>query len=174
MVEQSPLIGIYNIDNLPADAITNQNVAVTTAFSATSSTTYANVAGASAVGNLSSSNIATGNLTAAGVYKIRGHLQGTAAASGGIKIILNGTATATSLGITTWNYNGTTLNAVTNITALSSALSSNAAAYTDLVIDGTITVNASGTLYLQAAQNTSNATATTITTASYLEFVRIS
>lgn len=139
--------------------------ALTTAFSQASNTTLANLVGLSLP------------LVAGGTYRIRGQLQGTAAASGGIKAALTAasglTLTLTSANVTGWNYNGSTLNAVTNVTALGSDFSNSAAAYTNLLFDGSFVVNAAGSVQLQAAQNTSNATATTVALGSYVEVLRI-
>jgi hypothetical protein len=172
-VETGSLIGNYNYDNLPADCIQNRVVFCTTAGSYTSNTTLAAVAGLAAVGNLNSQGLPTGNLTGGATYRIRGHINGTSGASGGIKLSWAGSScTATSMNITAWNYNGTTLNAVTTATTLGSQMASTAI-YTDIIIDGVIVVNAAGTFLLQAAQNASNGTATTITTSSYLDIERV-
>ena len=138
-------------------------VSLGTAFSQASNTTLANLVGLSLP------------LVAGGTYRIRGQLQGAAAASGGIKAALTAASglTLTSANVTGWNYNGSTLNAVTNVTALAADFSNSAAAYTNLLFDGSFVVNAAGNVQLQAAQNTSNATATTVALGSYVEVLRI-
>lgn len=109
-------------------------------------------------------------------YQIHGQLQGAASATTGIKVTLTGTngLTLTLANMTGWNYNGTTLNTVTNITNLNSDFSNSSAAYTNLVFDGTFITNAAGTLNIAASQNTSNSPATTIKPGSYLSVTRIS
>lgn len=114
-------------------------------------------------------------LQAAGVYRIRGQLQGTSAAVGGITAQLTATnsLSLTSANVSAWNYNGTTLNALTNITALASDMANSANQYTNLFFDGTIVVNAAGTINVSTAQHTSNGTPTTVVAGSYFEVVRI-
>lgn len=146
------------------DQINQDYVTATGSFTKTSTTTLAAVTGLSL------------NLTAAGTYVVRGHLIGTAGSSGGIsaEFIATNSLTLTSGTITAFNYNGTTLNYVTNITAVSSDFGGGNAAYTDLIFEGSIIVNAAGTLGISAAQHTSSTTATTITNGSYLSVVRVS
>jgi hypothetical protein len=102
-------------------------------------------------------------------------LQGSASAAGGIKaaLVASGGLTITSANITGFNYNGTTLNAVTNVTALGSDFSGSAAIYTNLAFEGSFLVNAAGTLLIQAAQNTSNAAASTVAVGSYVVLTRV-
>lgn len=144
------------------DAIQNGNAQCTSTLTAQTNTTLANITGLSVT------------VTAAGVYNVRAHLNGTAGASGGLKVAFSGTATATSSNTTAWNWNGTTLNAVTNQTAWGSAATAATAAYTDLVIEGSIVVLAAGTITLAAAQNASNGTATTVLPGSTLSVERVS
>jgi len=138
-------------------------VSLGTAFSLASNTTLANLVGLALP------------VVAGATYQIHGQLQGTAAASGGIKAALTAASglTLTSANVTGMNYNGTTLNTQTNVTALAADFSNSAAAYTNLYFDGSFVVNAAGTLQLQAAQNTSNATATTVALGSYMSLIRI-
>lgn len=147
---------------IASDLITGGDQQATATLTATSSTTFASVAGL------------TQNVTGTGVYNFRMHLVGTAGASGGLKVAFAGTATATAFNSTCWNYNGTTINAVTNVTSLASSLTAQTAVYTDLVCEGSITVNAGGTLIVQAAQNASNATSTTVLTGSQMAVRRVS
>lgn len=142
------------------DIVFNSKHICTTALSVTSSTTPVAITGL------------TGVCQSGGIYIIEGHLSGTAAASGGIKLTFGGTATFSAVNITTWDYNGTTLNAVTNITASSSSLMANAAAYTDVIIQGVLVCTNGGTVILQMGQNTSNATSSTVAVNSYLRVSR--
>lgn len=141
------------------------NATCTTALTATSNTTLASVTGLSAI-----------PLTAGATYQVKGLLTGTAAAAGGLKaaFVASGGLTLTSMNLTGFNYNGTTINAVTNVTALGSDFSNSAAAYTALSFEGSFVVNAAGTLLVQAAQNTSNASSTTVAVGSYITLTRVS
>lgn len=144
------------------DFIINGNANATSTLTATSNTTFANIPGMSV------------NLVAGGTYMVDIMLVTTGAASGGIKVAFAGNGTASALNLTSWNYNGTTLNAVTNITALASSLTANAAAVTNVQTSGVVTVGVGGSFTLQAAQNTSNGTSTTVVFGSYMTFTRIS
>ena len=136
--------------------------AATGSFSLASSTTLTNVVGLAA------------NVVAAGVYQVDIYLATTNNGTGGIKLALaGGTATATSVLLDTQVYNTTTLTAEANSTTLTGPLVSAAVAATLVFITGTITVNAAGTIQLQAAQNTSNATALTVANGSYMSLTRL-
>lgn len=143
------------------DLISNDFMQSTATLTATSNTTLASVTGLSVP------------LTGSGVYNFHIHLNGTSGASGGLKVAMGGTATATAFNSTCWDYNGTTINAVTNQTTLGSSMMANTAAYTDLVCEGSVTVNAAGTFLLQAAQNASNGTATTVLVGSQMSVQRV-
>ena len=131
-------------------------------FSLASSTTLTNVVGLAAT------------VVAGGVYQVDIYLATTNNGTGGIKLALTGsTATATSVLLDTQVYNTTTLTAETNSNTLAGPLVSAAVAATLVFITGTITVNAAGTIQLQAAQNTSNATALTVTNGSYISLTRL-
>lgn len=151
VLQTSPTINTPAI-NTPTitDAIQNGNAICTTQLSRTSSTALTNIVGLSV------------NVTAAGKYNFRAHLAGAANASGGVQVAIGGTATATSLQATAWNWNGTTINAVSSATALATGFGGATAAYTDVIIEGSIVVNGAGTLTVQAAQNASFASATTV------------
>lgn len=105
----------------------------------------------------------TRTLAAGKVYQCSGHLYGTAGGSGGVKVALvaDSTLTATSSRFTGLLYNGTTLSTNTSTTSLGN-LAANTAAFTDLYIEGIIVVNVGGVLSVQAAQNASNGTATSV------------
>jgi len=115
------------------------------------------------------------SLVAGASYQCRGHLTVTSSgAPGGLKVTLaNGdTLTVTSLSMTGVNYNGTTTNARSTATALGTAIGGINAVATDFNFDAGIVVNAGGTLQVQAAQNTSDATATVIGVNSTLDCKR--
>ncbi len=146
------------------DVVRKDCVVSTSTLTKTSDTTLALVPGLSVA------------LTAGGTYRISVHLEGTGANSGGLKAVL---ATADTLTLTSGllrgrNRNGTADNASTLITALGSDFSNATTAYTDVTLEGTIVVNAAGTLEVQVAQATSNATSSTVTQGSWLEVKRLS
>jgi hypothetical protein len=144
--------------------VINQNVVTCTTLNThTSSTALSNVIGLSIP-------------LSVGTYRISGRLIGTAAAAGGLtaELIASGGLVLTSANIVGENWNGTTPNARTTITALATDFSNSAAAYTDCYFDGSLIVSTAGTLNVQAAQHTSNSTATTVTVGSWLEAIRTS
>ena len=132
----------------------------------TSNTTLANVPGLSV------------NLAASGVSVCRAYISGSSGASGGVKFQLTATnsLTASSASFTAWVWNGSTLNSVTHetVTALGTPLGEATAVYTKALIEGTIVVNTGGTISLQAAQNVSDAAATTVLVNSSMSCLRAS
>jgi hypothetical protein len=125
----------------------------TTTFNSTSSTVLANVTG-----------LTTGTLIAGANYHFRASLPCTGAAVGGVQFAIAGTATATFIQYQGIEYSSGAIISQNSASALGSAVNSSAAAITTglEVIDGQIQVNAAGTLTVQFAQNTSNATSSTI------------
>lgn len=132
---------------------------VTSDVTFTSTTTLATVTGLSA-------NVAAGR-----TYSFVAELSWTDAAAGGLQLAISGTATATNI-----IYDGYIIDSAANgikgnaqATALGTAVASSTTTGTagHAKVSGTITVNAAGTLLVQAAQNTSNGTATTIKRGSY-------
>ncbi len=128
----------------------------------TSNTTLTNITGLSV------------NVLAAGVYAFRAYIVGTATANGGAKFAIGGTATATSISYTAAHNNNATTNARTTVTTLGSAAGAATAVFTAGMIEGTIVVNAAGTLTVQAAQNASHADTTSIYVNSNFIVTRIS
>lgn len=153
---------VFNNSPTITNAIQNGNAVCTAPSTFNTNTTLANITGL------------TVNVTAAGTYNFRAHLAGTANASGGIKVAIGGTATATSVQATAWNWNGITVNTVNSATALASAFGGATAAYTDVIIEGSIVVNAAGTLTVMAAQNASFASNTTVAVNSNFTVQRVS
>jgi hypothetical protein len=103
-------------------------------------------------------------LTAGKTYFCHGHVTVTAAdAAGGAKVTLANadSLTLTSGTFTATNWNGTTLNAKSTATALGSAVGAATAVTTDIDIEGSLVVNAAGTVALQGAENAVDATVTT-------------
>lgn len=126
---------------------------VTSDVSYTSTTTLGTVTGLSV-------NVAAGR-----TYSFRACLQVTDAATGGVKAAISGTATATAIQYTGYTIADNAIKGKTNATALDTTVGSTLTTETSgilVIIEGTITVNAAGTLLVQAAQNTSDGTATTI------------
>lgn len=119
----------------------------------------------------------TVSLAAGATYVLSGHLTITASnAAAGIKVTLAtpDTLTLTSGTFSGMNFNGTTTNANSTATALGSAVAAATAAVTDVYIEGSLVVNAAGTLQVQAAQNASNASNMTVGTGSFLTLTKVS
>lgn len=146
------------------DQIFDLHVAATAQLDKTTDTTLAAVTGLSVT------------LVAGKTYILDGWLSTTAGASGGLKVALvaSGGLTITSGRYGAVALNGTTTVANTTVTALGSNIVANTAVVTDVEIGGTIVVNAGGTLTVQAAQNASNATTTSVFANSHLMARRIS
>ena len=132
---------------------------VSSNFSKTSDTTLADVTGLSFT------------LASGGVYKFLAKLYLSCGASGGAKVALAGTATATTI-----NY----IIRLNTTTALASEVNSamggdygTTAAHVYAEVDGAIVVNAGGTLLIQFAQNASNGTPSIILVGSTFEVQKI-
>jgi hypothetical protein len=157
--------GTFGADNRK---VINDNIPdvsrVTTAFSATASTTLANVTG-----------LLTDTLQP-GVYDVDINLITTAGASGGVKVALKwGTAsmiTATALSVQA-NSAAATANTTFTTSTDAASILAGTAAYVNVKVRGTITVALAGTLQLQAAQNVSDAAATTVALGSTMSFTAI-
>lgn len=119
----------------------------------------------------------TVSLLAGKTYVIKGHLTITASnAAAGIKVAIAtpDTLTLTSGTMTGLNLNDATPNATTTATALATAFGHATAAVTDVFFEGSIVVNAAGTLEIHAAQNASNASDMTVGVGSTLTVIRVS
>ena len=134
---------------------------VSTQFDKTTDTTLANVTGL------------TATLLASGTYVFRARLTTTAGAAGGMKCAISGTVTPTSIAYSGWNYNGTTVNAVSKTTTLGNAVGAATAVTTDFIIEGTIVVTTGGTITVQMAQNASDGTASSVLVNSSFKVERI-
>lgn len=113
-------------------------------------------------------------LTAAGTYRFRCVLPGTADGTGGIKYAFKyTTATLTSIEATGIGYTASAV-AVQHTTTTTDAtlLFDQAAAVIMVVLEGTMVVNAGGTVALQMAEHAATSTASTYVGAT-MEFVRI-
>lgn len=132
---------------------------VSTNFSKAADTTLADVTGLSFT------------LASGGVYKFLAKLYLSCGGSGGAKVALAGTATATTI-----NYiirlNTTTALASEVNTAMGGDYGTTAA-HVYAEVDGAIVVNAGGTLLIQFAQNASNGTASIVLVGSTFEVQKI-
>lgn len=101
-------------------------------------------------------------LLAAGTYNFRAFANVTADAVGGSKFAVSGTATATAISYSVVGYNLSTPAVLYGgvATALDTAAGGAGGTAHSVVIEGTITVNAAGTLTIQAAQNVGSGTST--------------
>jgi hypothetical protein len=132
------------------------NVAFTTAnFDSTADTTLNNIPGLSHT------------LASGGKYRFKATLFVTNNSAGGTKVAISGTATATVVKYRARFYGAGGVN-IGKATALDEAEGETAGHHL-AEIDGYIEVNQGGTLTVQAAQNASNATATTVLTGSWIE-----
>jgi hypothetical protein len=95
-------------------------------------------------------------------YAFEANLYTTSNTSGGVKVAIAGTATATAITYDAVFTSAAALALSTRQTALGgSGVGVTAVTVANVRIIGTITVNAAGTLIVQGAQNASNAAATT-------------
>jgi hypothetical protein len=145
------------------DTINQEFHRASATLTATSNTTLATVTGL------------TQALTAGKTYVCSGHLSTSSGSSGGFKLALvaTGGLTATSASFTGFAWNAITAVAQTTVTALGSNIVANTAVVTDVYINGAIVVNVAGTINVQAAQNVSNGTATTVLLNSTFACVRV-
>jgi hypothetical protein len=141
------------------------NSSVTTPFSVSNSAALANVPGLSV-------NVAGGNSR----YKIRAVLFVTSLISaGGVQAALSGTATINTIIYSGWGMDSgsTPVHGYAQATSLGTAVASSAGAWTStnptIIIEGEVYVGAAGTITVQFAQNTSNATASVVGNGSFIE-----
>jgi len=137
---------------------TNMSIAYTTSdFSKTSDTTLADITGL------------THTVVTGGVYRLRAILFVISGASGGVKVAISGSATATTI-----NYS-----CIINLVQISSTLTAidasfgATAVFNKVTIDGWIDVAAGGTLTIKFAQNVSNGTASTVYPGSWWEVTKL-
>jgi hypothetical protein len=139
-------MGLSNIGQVTADV------------PVTSSTVLIDVAGLSV-------NVSPGR-----TYSFEVYLTCTDAAAGGVRAAIGGTCTATAIVYDGLVRDTNAIKGMANATALGTVVaSSTTTATSGIVIEirGSITVNAAGTLTVRFAQNTSNATASTVKRGSY-------
>lgn len=124
---------------------------VSTQFDKTSNTTLGNVTGL------------TVNVAAGRTYSFRAVLYTTSNIGGGVQAAIGGTATATAIVYQGRTLSSTTVGANDRATALGTAVGAITTVTVAFIeIDGTITVNAAGTLTVQFAQNASNGAASSV------------
>lgn len=121
-------------------------------------TTLANVTGLSI-------SVAAGK-----TYRFWAQLLVTADATGGHKVALSGTATATAINYTIKSINNGSNAFVINSkkTALDSSSGQAGATDVEVIVEGVITVNAAGTLDIQFAQNAANGTSSVLVGSSFM------
>jgi hypothetical protein len=135
----------------------------TTQLDATTNTTLANVTGWTGF-----------TLIAGGVYTVEINLSGTSGGSGGLKVAFKyTTATLTNLDVTAQGFTASAV-AVQHITSTSdqASLFAQTAAVISVRIVGRITVNVAGTLAIQAAQNASNGTTSSVYIGSWARLIQ--
>lgn len=103
-------------------------------------------------------------LVAGKTYSIKGWISVSAIAAAGIRMAFNTTTmTITSMRVNAIAYNGTTIVSNTTISAaLTDLFLAFTGVVTDVHIEGSIVVNAAGTLRVQMGQNVANATPTSV------------
>jgi hypothetical protein len=132
---------------------------VTSDFSKTSDTTLANVTGL------------TYTTISSGVYRFKAQLLLSCHASGGAKVAISGTNTATAINYLVQLYTLTAVASEAN-TALDADYGTTAA-HVKCVIDGYINVANGGTITVQFAQNASYGTASKVLAGSWFEVDRM-
>jgi hypothetical protein len=152
------------IANLVAnDAVGSTVGAVSTAlFTATTTTVLASVPGMTVT-------------LQPGTYMVDVYLSTSAPVASGLKVSLGSgsTATASLFLADSFVFSTTTSEAQANSTVFAGNQIAATVAATVATIQGTLIVSAAGTVVLQAAQNVSGATPTTIAIGSYMTFSRI-
>jgi hypothetical protein len=103
-------------------------------------------------------------LAAGKTYYCRGYFPVTSGATGGLKMALVGSnglgATSYRMGVIAWN--GTILVNQGSSNTFGGTLLNTSAVYSDVSIEGALVVSTGGTINVQAAQNVSNATPTSV------------
>lgn len=176
-------------------ALTGNEIVAIAAIGPTSTQTttqaIANLASNDAVGSTVGA-ISTGVLTATsntvlapvpgltinllpGTYVVDAYLSVAANVAGGLKVSLGAgsTATVSSFISDSWVYSTTTTEAQSNSNSFAGNQIAATVVATTATIQGTLVVTAAGTVVLEAAQNASSASSTTVAIGSYMTFNRI-
>jgi hypothetical protein len=135
----------------------------TTQLDATNNSTLANVVGWTGF-----------TLVAGGVYTVEINLSGTSGGSGGLKVAFKyTTATLTNLDVTAQGFTASAV-AVQHTTSTTdqASLFAQTAAVISVRIVGRITVNIAGSLAIQAAQNASNGTTSSVYVGSWARLIQ--
>lgn len=111
----------------------------------------------------------TRNVEAGKSYSFEVHLRTTSDVGGGVKVEISGTATATAIGADIFITNAG-LTTQGRVTALDSSVGVTAVTVAAVIIKGTITVNAGGTLTIQASRNAAVGT-TSVLVGSYFRLI---
>lgn len=110
----------------------------------------------------------TFNLPAGSTNSFRAVLYTTSDTAGGIQVAVGGTATATAIRYEGISFDGAAVKTQTRATALGGAVCAvTAVSAAKCELDGTITVNAAGTLTVQFAQNASNGNPSSVLVGSF-------
>lgn len=175
----------------PRDLFASRNVAVGGTLGVTGLSTVVDVTSSGWIQHTGQSRVTsqfdkTTNVTLADVtgltfaveagktYKFRAVLYCISTTNGGVKFAVAGTATATAIIAEAMAMAGGNFVQNTRVTALGSAMISITATTNPIVIiEGTITVNAAGTLTIQFAQNASHADTSSVRIGSTFEASRM-
>ena len=135
-------------------------------------TAYSGTVGNTTVASISGLSV---NVIAGATYVFRAYLPVTVDGTGGIKIAIGGTATWTSVNETAYAYTASAIATVNNATAtpgttLTAALTS----YNSIIIEGTVKINAAGTLAVQMAQNAAGGSASSVLVNASFTVTRVS
>ncbi len=129
---------------------------VATQFDKTSDTTLANITGLSVT------------LISGRTYTFLAKLFTSSTNTGGVKVAMGGTATATAIRYDVITHDNAAVAGQSRQTALAGAAGVTAVTAAQVEIAGTITCNAAGTLTVQFAQNVSDAAASSVLVGSWL------
>jgi len=141
---------------------TGGDIRVTAQFDKTSSTTFSDITGLSVT------------LTAGLTYGFQANLYTSSNAASGVKASVAGTATATAVTFTGAYLASAGFSSYGRATALGGAIGGvTAVTDAEIVINGTITVNAGGTLTIQFAQNVSGGVASSVLVGSTMQVWKI-
>jgi len=117
------------------------------------------------------------NVVAGATYVFKAYLPTSIAATAqGIKVAIGGTSTWTSINETAYAYTASSINTGNNTTATpgTTVISTTTTAFTSIIIEGTVKINAAGTLTVQMAQQAAGANDTKVLTNASFTVTRVS
>lgn len=117
------------------------------------------------------------NVVAGATYVFKAYLPTSIAVVGqGIKVAIGGTSTWTSINETAYAYTATTINTGNNTTTTPGAtvISTTTTAFTSIIIEGTVKINAAGTLTVQMAQQSAGVSDTKVLANASFTVTRVS